>query len=162
MGVDATPNLATFAAGDIPTASELDTWHDALDALSSAWVAYTPTLTGITIGNGSITGKYMQLGKLVHFNVAMTWGSTTSWTTPFWSLPVPSADALWVAACLLYDTSSTTNRAPGVCSISSNRLTAYGTDVSGAGNSGGNIDATHPFTWATGDIFRCSGTYEAA
>jgi len=42
------------------------------------WQDYTPTLTNVTLGNGSITGRYMQLGKLVRGVTRLSFGTTTS------------------------------------------------------------------------------------
>src|SRR4051794_9332982 len=42
-----------------------------------AWQSYTPTWTnGGTIGNGTTTAKYVQIGKTVIVNVCYTFGST--------------------------------------------------------------------------------------
>jgi hypothetical protein len=43
-----------------------------------AWTAYTPTLTGWGVGNGTWDSYYVQLGKTVIWRVQFTVGSTTT------------------------------------------------------------------------------------
>jgi hypothetical protein len=45
---------------------------------SAAWTSYTPTLVNITLGNGTLTGRFCQVGKTLHLRVEVLWGSTTS------------------------------------------------------------------------------------
>ena len=55
------------------------------------WVAYTPTLSaGLTLGAGSILGRYTQKGKEVRGKILATLGAgfTASGATITWSLPV--------------------------------------------------------------------------
>jgi hypothetical protein len=64
-------------------------WHEILTATSgnsayaplsnnTAWTTYTPTLGSMTLGNGSITGRYKQMGKTVTYRATLTLGSTTT------------------------------------------------------------------------------------
>jgi hypothetical protein len=119
-----------------------------------AWTSYTPTLTNVTVGNGTLIGDFIQFGKLVHFKIALTWGSTTSWTSPRFGLPVPAADSNWIAPAFLFDSSLNTNRQPGVCAVNSSSMVPY----SGSGD----VVANVPFIWAVSDVIRITGTYEAA
>jgi hypothetical protein len=52
------------------------------DFSNTAWTAYTPTWTSDSgspsIGNGTLVGRYKQLGKTVFFNLKLTYGSTTT------------------------------------------------------------------------------------
>jgi len=71
------PYTPNYAAGDVLTAA-------AMNSIGEAWTTYTPTwsvyLGTTSIGNGSITGSYVVLNKLVFGRVKLTWGSTTSVT----------------------------------------------------------------------------------
>lgn len=53
-----------------------------LNLSGGAWVGYTPTLTATTtnptIGNGSIIGRYHQIGKTVFFDMEFVFGSTSN------------------------------------------------------------------------------------
>lgn len=67
--------------------------HGALNSFTCSLDASTGTAP--TIGNGSITAKYSQIGKLVFFDILVSFGSTSNfgsagnvWT---FSLPVPPA-----------------------------------------------------------------------
>ena len=154
MPVDPTPNLVAIAAGQVPTAAEFDTWHDTLDALSNAWTAYTPALTGITLGNGSIVGLYMQAGKKVDFRWALTFGSTTSVTGGVAiGIPVTALDANWAGSAIFFDSSAGARLAGSL-----NGGTASGQVVASTAQ----MNATVPFTWAVNDVAKGSGTIEAA
>jgi hypothetical protein len=161
----------------VPTSTDLvtngalaiETLGDAIDASVGtgllAWQTYAPTLSGgWANGNGTYAyAKYAKLGKLVFFAVDFTIGSTTTkGTTMTMSLPVTAAS------------SSMLFTAQGIGSISG---TVYQTIWFGASttsmtcavlNSAGtyttrtNITAAIPGTWATNDIFRVAGYYEAA
>lgn len=54
----------------------------ALDANNGGMTAYTPTLTNITLGNGTLTARYKLVDGLVFFEVSILYGSTTAITTP--------------------------------------------------------------------------------
>jgi hypothetical protein len=66
-----------------------------------SWFNYAPTgsFAGgqtFTLGNGTLTGKFMVLGKLVHFKISLTVGSTTNFNsgTGFrFSLPVAASSS---------------------------------------------------------------------
>jgi hypothetical protein len=51
-------------------------WVNALPI--GAWTAYTPTFTGITIGDATLDFAYAQIGKTVFVRGSIVWGSTTS------------------------------------------------------------------------------------
>ena len=45
---------------------------------SWAWQSFTPTNSGLTLGNGTEEARYTQIGKTVIFRYQLTFGSTTS------------------------------------------------------------------------------------
>jgi hypothetical protein len=49
-------------------------------AVNAAQVPYTPTLSGITIGNGSLIAKYSKIGTTIIDEISITFGSTTAVT----------------------------------------------------------------------------------
>lgn len=62
--------------------------------LVGEWVSYTPTLTNVTLGNGSVIGEYCQQGDIVDVSCLLTFGSTTVLTsTPGFSPPVSPKNA---------------------------------------------------------------------
>lgn len=42
------------------------------------WQAYTPTLTNVTLGNGTVAGRYTQVGKTTRGVARLSFGTTTS------------------------------------------------------------------------------------
>lgn len=74
----------TWIAGEKPSAATLNTHIrdnlKVLEPLANAWTTYTPALTNLTLGNGTRLGRYLQVGKTVHFRVQVTGGSSTSAT----------------------------------------------------------------------------------
>lgn len=78
----------TWSVGETATAAMFNTEiRDQI--LSLSWVPYTPTLTNITLGNGTVIAEYCQQGDEVGVSFLLTFGSTTSVTsTPQFSFPV--------------------------------------------------------------------------
>lgn len=160
-----TPSSAAFLAGHEPTSTELVTQvTNNFKALGDPWTAYTPVWTAsgtaISLGNGTITGAWMNTGKLVIGRIFLTMGSTTTYGTGSYSFTLPvnsAAGAQWlpIGGCTCRDSS------PG---------TTYGTVsfTAGSGTAGGGTDAGTrvgqlvPFTWANTDTLAISFTYEAA
>lgn len=92
----ALPDPVSPAAGqDIDKAFwDAQVYERAVD-LAAPWVAYTPTwyVNGAarsTIGNGTLLGKYKQIGKTCFFNIRFVWGSTTSIVTGLWYFSLPA------------------------------------------------------------------------
>lgn len=76
---------------------------------ADAWTAYTPTITadggGFSLGNGTISGRYKQLGKTVYFHVKFIYGSTTNPGSGHWnfSLPVTAQNANFTFPAAILD-----------------------------------------------------------
>ena len=67
--------------------------------VGGAWTSYTPTWTASSnpsIGNGTITGRYIQVGKMVHVWIRVVGGSSTTFGsgTYAWSMPVTARSTL--------------------------------------------------------------------
>lgn len=57
---------------------------------SEAWVPYTPALSNITLGNGTVSGRWFRLGRLIYAQGIINFGSTSSVTArPGLGVPVP-------------------------------------------------------------------------
>lgn len=57
-----------------------------------SYQSYSPTLTNLTMGNGTMVSKYIQTGKTVEFYVLITFGTTTAITgTVTGTLPVTAS-----------------------------------------------------------------------
>ena len=138
-----------------------------VDLVGSAWTSFTPTLSGWTIGNGSFSAAYSQIGRVINVRGKFTGGSTTV-AASFFDMTFP------VAANAFYDTTKqplisanyydTSAGALFPCSgiwISTTvrivAITASGTFAGVADMSG-----TVPVTYGTGDTINFSYSYEAA
>ncbi|MEV7793427.1 hypothetical protein AB0O68_15750 [Streptomyces sp. NPDC087512] len=62
-----------------------------LATLAGEWTPYTATLTGVTLGNGTLMTRYQQAADRVIVAWNLSWGSTTTGNMPTLSLPVPPA-----------------------------------------------------------------------
>ena len=155
----------------VPNLDEQKIWlsHQNIYAerIVADWKDWTPTYTNLTIGDGTVVARYVQIGKLVAAQFEFTLGSTSAvGTDPTILLPV-AANSLytslvnWVGQCMLNDTG--TARYQGRVSITSDThfsvraLNAAGTYLVEA-----NVTATVPFTWTTTDVLGFSALYEAA
>lgn len=131
---------------------------------NDAWTTWTPTIGNLTLGNGTLTCKYKQIGKTVHFHISFVFGSTSSITgASNFSLPVEPTNTRWSVMGKILDV--------GVALYQGYGQIDYGTytylevrvsNASGTYVGATSISSTVPMTWGTGDIFGFYGTYEAA
>lgn len=65
--------------------------------LTAAWTSYTPVWSAITtpptLGNGTLTGSYLKVGKTVFFDIRLTIGSTTTLGSGAYKFGLPVAPA---------------------------------------------------------------------
>lgn len=130
------------------------------------WNSWTPTWTNFTVGNGTVLAKYVQFGKIVHFRLAVTLGSTSAMgTDPRFTLPVTAAadysttrDVLGTAKITDTGTADFLSEI-WVGSATQGRMVVNNGAVAGSYNV---VSATVPMTWVTGDGFSARGTYETA
>lgn len=132
-------------------------------ANQAAWASWTPTLTGITLGNGTVVAKFLQIGKTVQFRFEFTMGSTSviSGNPPSFSLPVPSIILRWRFNGETLDT--------GVANypLMGRMVPANNTDVQmvlldRTNGKDALVNNVTPYGFGTGDIITFNGTYEAA
>jgi hypothetical protein len=153
--------LAVGSTGQVLTvAGGVPTWAAASGGLTYA--AWTPTLTGITAGNGTTVARYAQSGKFVTGSFKFTLGSTSAITGNVnFTLPVTAKSAL-------VETTTTTFLRTGVgynvgTTLSDGSLIYVGALVtSTAYGSFADLSATIPHTWGNGDFISCNFSYEAA
>lgn len=164
---DILPTTLSGLSASVGTLSNTDTILQAFNKIAGlidneSWVSYTPSTTGsgLTLGNGTITGRYKKIGKTVHNTISITLGSTSaiSGSGVNWSYFLPSGIA-------------PLNPRSVICSG------VYGDASTGLGyplyiwfyvlgyNSGSfisQISNTLPFTWAINDTIFLNMTYETA
>jgi hypothetical protein len=154
----------TWASPEVVTDVELNTEiRDAFTGIQAAWTTYTPAWTSSgtapALGNGTITGRYMQVGKTISFEIILTLGSTSTVGTLgyFFSLPVTalSGNHIPVGSGNFFDTSAGTDFARTAIRGASGIVGLFD-------NAGARVGAATPVVPATGDIISVNGTYEAA
>ncbi|CAM5590422.1 hypothetical protein SALBM135S_03218 [Streptomyces alboniger] len=165
----------TWVVGEVVNAATMNSEiRDQFNSFFGAWTTWTPTWladggAAPTLNNGSLSGRYMKVGRTVDWVLQLTWGSTTAagggGASENWmfTLPAPPAtgftyriasfDAFDASASLHYGGRSIYSTASGgvLRSLISDR--ADTTTI---------WDSVAPFVWAAGDILYGSGRYEAA
>jgi hypothetical protein len=137
-------------------------WQNLLFA--GAWVAYTPTLTNVTLGSGGTSAFYYQIvGKQVNVRGRIVLGTGGSLGgIPTFTLPVNCVltGQFWGAGVSLLDfgvqnysgaVSLTTTLAQVNCVSASSTYAGYLS-----------VNATRPFTWGAQDQMDFGFSYEAA
>lgn len=118
--------------------------------------AYTPTLTNVTIGNGSITGRYQRVGAYCIVGIYLAFGSTTSVSgligigLPFTAAPDTTTRSLGNFS--YGDTGTTTYQGLGLVAESYTKIDMYAVNSAATyATSGTGTSATIPHTWANTD-----------
>ena len=134
----------------------------------TAWSTYTVVWTGASsnpsLGNGTLTGRYKQIGKTVFVTVKLITGSTTTFGSGDWrfSLPVSaqSPDTIQFP-CSMLDAGNAWYQGTvnGTYSGLTDRTSIL---VDTAGIASGAVTSGSPFTWGYGDSLMFNGSYEAA
>jgi hypothetical protein len=151
-----------------PTASTDAATKNYVDSLvaAGAWSTYTPTWssTGVApvIGNGTLAGRYKQQGKVVHYEVLMIAGTTTTFGTGTWTFAVPVTGRTPstfrpMGTCRMVDVSATAVY-NGFVTSNDGLVVAANTSASPSAS----VSATVPYAWANTDYFYAAGVYEAA
>lgn len=134
--------------------------------------SYTPVWgnsgTANTTTGSTITGSYIQMGKLVFFKLKLTWGGGTAAGSGTWTFTLPvTADSDGAPSNMvttMVDSSASAQYRGITATLSTSAFGVYLFGTTG-GNAAGAIAAvsgTVPFTWATGDSLSVSGWYFAA
>ena len=134
-----------------------------------AWQPYTVSWTAATtnpsIGNGTLVGRYTQIGKTCILVIALTMGSTTTYGSGNWSFSLPKT-AKYTTGISFYGVahlrnSGTANyeRIAQIAPTLSTTVINKFIDPTPGSNSQ-SISATVPFTWGDGDALGIEITYE--
>ena len=153
LGYDATNHALLI--GDGTTNNPLYIGH---------WKAYTPTRSNITLGNGTLTGEYCQVGKLIIARIHFKMGSTSAMgTAPSFGLPVTATATYngFSFTANLCDWGTTTYVGWAIL-ISTTSVCPMAIITSGSYANYTNITSTVPHTWAVDDEIHLGVVYEAA
>ncbi len=133
------------------------------DQVQAPYTTYVPAWTSggtaPAIGNGSIAGRYVQIGKLVMCTIRLTAGTTTTFGTGLWQFSLPVT-----ALAPVYPTGSAIATDTGVATYGGYALLSGTTAlrVITPASPASNWDAAIPFAWGNTDVMDISVTYEAA
>lgn len=128
------------------------------------WQDWSPSYTNITIGDGTVVARYIQIGTLVTVSWFFTVGSTSTVDNPLVSLPVTPADTTTreIGEVGLIDTGTKTWQGAIRIQTGGANFQVRVVDSSGTYGAVTNLSTTVPFTWTTGDLIEARFTYEAA
>lgn len=128
---------------------------------TGGWTTWTPTLTGMTLGNGTIIARYQKIGKIVNAYFSFILGSTSAISSfPRFSLPIAPSQSYLVFPSWYKD--------EGVADYTGTILITSGDAFPRVGVASGTyvsdsaISSTVPFTWGSTDRFFCELSYEVA
>lgn len=131
---------------------------------TAAWTSYSPawtaTTTDPTIGNGSITGAYQELGQTVNVRIKVTVGSTTTAGSGVYRLSLPFAPKVdQIISGVYSDQSAGPQLFPLAMRFILAATTGDNMRVAVAGNAAA-WGATVPVAPANGDVIMFTGCYE--
>lgn len=164
-----TADLTQWLNSSNATVAKVDADGDATfktvtESSPASWTSFTPTIGGSTsgggIGNGTITGRYIQHGKTVTAVYTLTLGSTTSFGLGFLLISLPLTALTGIPSMIGFGycaDASTTNRSLIVANKQNSTqfymvASADGNFVSG--------DAANPWNWQVSDEIRVQINYE--
>lgn len=154
--------VPTVLAGYVPSGDDWSAILLELTAVQGALTSWSPTLTNLTLGNGTQTAKYRRVGKICDVFWEFTLGSTSAvGTVPTVTLPFSArsgynGQAPMNGTCL---DSGVTRRQ---LNVSFSGTGAVFLEFWNATPATASITATAPFTWGTNDSMAFWGTYELA
>jgi hypothetical protein len=147
----------TWTTGELVTAAQLNTHvRDNLDAAfptDAVWTTWSPTYANLTIGNGTVTARYMEMGETFVAHWVFTLGSSSAvGTGPTVSLPVTTGSAVETPIGTAYMLNAGTQGYHGIVLIAtSTTVRIVGSLSSGTYVEDVTVSATVPFTWGTAD-----------
>jgi hypothetical protein len=137
------------------------------DEITSAWESWSPTYSGISIGDGTATAFCKKIGKTVHFVHTIICGSTTAITTfPQFSLPY-NRSSNYTATVTIVGTTIFNDGGVFYIGVSGLLTSAQSIALRVMGSAGTYANwvsptSTVPFVIASGDQIVSTGTYESA
>lgn len=138
------------------------------EVVMGAWTSFTPTWTSETsgtpsIGNGTLAGFYLTIGKTHFFRIRMQVGSTTTFGSGRWNFTIGGSVGTATAGqqtvvCHMADSSSGAVQGGGAW-IAASASPVVRPTPAGSGSING-ISSAVPWTWATSDALEIQGMIE--
>lgn len=139
-------NPFPFSSGDVLTAANLNSIGDP--------VSFTPTFSGVTVGNGTVDAYYWQVNNLVFWRLLFELGSTSAITgTVFVEYPVASTGT-WanaIGGSVFFDDATGVDYFGFLYRNNSVQARVAVGNSSGTFLTYNTVSSATPFTWATGD-----------
>jgi hypothetical protein len=133
---------------------------------SLASASYSPTWgnsgTANAIGNGTLSGSAVTIGKLVLWTATILWGGTTTSGNGVWTLTTPSTVSLQGTIRLFASDNSAGKVYGGSGLYSGGTTVSLYPDINTAGGELTNVTSGVPFTWAQNDFLTITGWYISA
>jgi hypothetical protein len=151
-----------LAPGGFPNGAALEMILDEIDAMRAAWTTWTPTLTNLTQGNGTVLARYHQIGKTVRYRFRFVLGSTSAvGAAPVQiTLPVTPGDYTeFTLGICDYTDAGVANRFGVVRLVSGSTVNLLVLNTSAVLPG---VATAVPHAWGTGDSISVWGHYEAA
>lgn len=147
--------------------------RDQFNSIFAAWTSFSPTWTGVTtnpvLGNGTLAGRHMKVGRTCSVQYTLTVGSTTTFGADElrFSLPFTAANISNGQPGVLNWTYSRTlapNFAMGASPLSNSGTTTGFIWLANPGTTGDwNVWSNgSPWAGAAGDVLRGYGEYQTA
>ena len=170
--VDAKGDLIAASASDTPARLAVGANNTSLVADSAettgmkwegAWTTYTPTISNLSIGNGTLTARYNKVGKTINVIFHFIFGSTTTITSsPNFTIPFNVATSNQNFQAALLDSGTAWFGAFATAAGNIVYLDLAFTNGTYLTTAGGGFSSTAPFTWTTNDTIVVKGSYEAS
>lgn len=132
-----------------------------LNALAGTWNSFTPAVTGWTLGNGTVTGRYLQFGYLNLCRIQLAYGTSTATNSTYLGLALPLGAYTGQPILSAYANIGGT-RYPLTGYMSSTTMYLQPVATSGSYAAEGTFSASVPGTWAAGDDVYLLTIYEAS
>jgi hypothetical protein len=129
----------------------------------NAWVTYTPTISNVTLGNGTVTARYNVIGKTMFIRFRMQLGSTSSVTgAPIFSIPsgFTSAFSGNFPVGEGFATISGANYILTPITSGTGFINAWTTFANSTYTVAGDMSATQPATWGNGSLLEENVRFE--
>ena len=140
----------------------LQRWEQPVGKWQSYTVSWSAEYTNPAIGNGTLIGRYTQIGKTVMGSIYLKCGSTTTFGSGTWRFSLPkisaSSNMPFMGHFAILDN--------GTCfyvgAILIDNGFAYFEKVRRDGDGNGAFSSTLPHVWAVNDELQIAFTYETA
>jgi hypothetical protein len=165
--------MIIFTPNTVIRSTDVNSNFNELDAkIADNWTTWTPTWSSTgtqpSLGDGTLTAKYMQIGKIVFVTIRFVAGATTTFGSGSYRLTYPvtptsaysTNNAGWCLSGYSEDAGLVTYTVNGTRCVS---LTTFAVSISSPiSASADQWRSIGPFTWGTGDFWSATGFYEAA